>query len=253
MQQPRARSPAAAAYMAAFYLPATPASQLSHNGIDPAAVQPVLDLIAAGDISAAARTLPPEVAAAQCGAGTPQQCATQIADTFLPSGFHHLGFGLVDGRIVKTLTGTDLRRGERGPPEARRPSRSSSPPGYWASTRLTASRSSTLRPESPRPEEAKCQVIVAPLPRYPGHPGPRRHSDDPVADGPASVSVRPARRPGLGYLSTYGEGNVMNDPEPPTVAPQPTVTYGGPGPVPRTRTDNRPPGPRCRPKPWRPS
>jgi hypothetical protein len=149
--------------MAAFYLPATPASQLSHNGIDPAAVQPVLDLIAAGDISAAARTLPPEVAAAQCGAGTPQQCATQIADTFQPAGFNHLGFGLVDGRIVKTLTGTD-RRGERGPPEARRPSRSSSPPGYWASTRLTASRSSTLRPEPPRPEEAKCQVIVAPLP-----------------------------------------------------------------------------------------
>jgi hypothetical protein len=91
MQQPRARSPAAAAYMAAFYLPATPASQLSHNGIDPAAVQPVLDLIAAGDISAAAWTLPPEVAAAQCGAGTPQRCATQIADTFLPAGFHHLG------------------------------------------------------------------------------------------------------------------------------------------------------------------
>ena len=86
MQQPRARSPAAAAYMAAFYLPATPASQLSHNSIDPAAVQPVLDLIAAGDISAAARTLPPEVAAAQCGAGTPQQCATQIADRSCPPG-----------------------------------------------------------------------------------------------------------------------------------------------------------------------
>lgn len=98
------------------------------------------------------------------GAGTPQQCATQIADTFLPAGFNHLGFGLVDGRIVKTLTGTDPRRGESGPPEARPPSRSSSPSGYWASTRLTASRSSTLRPESPRPEEAKCQVIVAPLP-----------------------------------------------------------------------------------------
>ena len=249
MQQPPARSPAATACMAAFYLPATPASQLSHNGIDPAAMQPVLDLIAAGDISAAARTLPPEVAAAQCGAGTPQQCATQIADTFLPAGFNHLGFGLVDGRIVKTLTGTD-RRGERGPPEARRPSRSSSPPGYWASTRLTASRSSTLRPESPRPAEAKCYRRAAA--RYPGHPGPRRHADDPVADGPASVSVRPARRPGLGYLNTYGEGNVMNHPEPPTVAPQPTVTYGGPGPVPRLRTDNRPPGPRCRPKPWRP-
>jgi len=94
--------------MAAFYLPATPASQLSHNGIDLAAVQPVLDLIAAGDISAAARTLPPEVAAAQCGAGTPQQCAIQIAGTFLPAGFNHLGFGLVDGRddtlMIRSLT-----------------------------------------------------------------------------------------------------------------------------------------------------
>ena len=127
-------------------------------------------------------------------AGTPQQCATEIADTFL-RGFNHLGFGLVDDRIVETLTGTD-RRGERGPPEARRPSRSSSPPGCWASTRLTASRSSTLRPESPRPAEAKCYRRAAV--RYPGHPGPRRHADDPVADGPASVSVRPARRPGLG-------------------------------------------------------
>ena len=175
--------------------------------------------------------------------------AACMAAFYLPAGFNHPGFGLVDGRIVKTLTGTD-RRGERGPPEARRPSRSSSPPGYWASTRLTASRSSTLRPESPRPAEAKCYRRAAA--RYPGHPGPRRHADDPVADGPASVSVRPARRTGLGYLSTYGEGNVMNDPEPPTVAPQPTVTYGGPGPVPRPRTGNRPPGPRCRPKPWRP-
>jgi hypothetical protein len=89
--------------------------------------------------------------------------AACMAAFYLPAGFNHPGFGLVDGRIVKTLTGTD-RRGERGLPEARRPSRSSSPPGYWASTRLTASRSSTLRPESPRPEEAKCQVIVAPLP-----------------------------------------------------------------------------------------
>ena len=171
-----------------------------------------------------------------------------VAAFYLPAGFNHSGFGLVDGRIVKTLTGTD-RRGERGPPEARRPSGSSSPPGYWASTRLTASRSSTLPPESPRPAEATCYRRAAV--RCPGHPGPRRHADDPVADGPASVSVRPARRPGLGYLSTYGEGNVMNDPEPPTVAPQPTVTYGGPGPVPPPRTDNRPPGPRCRPKPWR--
>ncbi len=88
-----------------------------------------------------------------------------VSDTFLPAGFNHLGFGLVDDRIVKTLTGTDPRRGERAPPE---------------------------------------------------------------------------------------EGNVVNDPEPPTVAPQPTVTYGGPGPVPRPRTDDRPPDPRCRPRPWRP-
>ena len=183
MQQPQARSPAAAACMAAFYLPATPASQFSHNGIDPAAVRPVLDLIAAGDISAAARTLPPEVAAAQYGVGTPQQCATQIADTFLPAGFNHLGFGLVDGRIVKTLTGTDPRRGARGPPEARRPSRSSSPPGYWASTRLAASRSSTLRPEPPRPEEAKCQVIVAPSPGTQVIPGRDDTLMVPVADG----------------------------------------------------------------------
>ena len=166
MQQPRARSPAAPAYMAAFYLPATPASQLSHNGIDPAAVQPVLDLIAAGDFSAAARTLPPEVAAAQCGAGTPQQCATQIADTFLPAGFNHLAPRL---RPRRRQDRQDPDRHRPAPrrtwtARSRRPSPSSSPPGYWAWTRLTASRSSTLRPESPRPEEAKCQVIVAPLP-----------------------------------------------------------------------------------------
>lgn len=43
-----------------------------------------------------------------------------MAAFYLPAGFNHPGFGLADGRIVKTLTGTD-RRGERGPPEARRP------------------------------------------------------------------------------------------------------------------------------------
>ena len=41
--------------------------------------------------------------------------AACMAAFYLPAGFNHLGFGLVDGRIVKTLTGTD-RRGERGPP-----------------------------------------------------------------------------------------------------------------------------------------
>src|SRR5450755_2311784 len=42
--------------------------------------------------------------------------------------------------------------------------------------------------------------------RYPGQPGPRRHADDPVADGPANVSARPARRPGLDYLTPTERG-----------------------------------------------
>ena len=204
MQQPRARSPAAAAYMAAFYLPATPASQLSHNGIDPAAVQPVLGLIAAGDISSAARTLPPEVAAAQCGAGTPQQCATQIADTFLPAGFNHLGSGLVDGRIVKTLTGTDPRRTWTARSQAAEP--------FELAVRILgldpvdciAIEHSAAGVASARGGQMRGYRRAAA--RYPGHPGPRRHADDPVADGPASVSARPARRPGLDYLTPTERG-----------------------------------------------
>ncbi len=255
MQHPRARSLAAAASRAAFHLPATPASQFSHNGLDPAAVQPVLDLIAARDISAATRTLPPEMAAAQCRAGTPQQCATQIAGTFLPAGFNHLA-----PRLRPRL------RQDRQDPDRHRPA----PRRTWTA-RSQAAEPFDLAARILGLDPADCIAIEhsaagaasargGQMPgyrraaaRYPGHPGPRRHADDPVGDGPASVSARPARRPGLDHLNTHGEGNVMNDPEPPTVAAQPTVTYGGPGPVPRPRTDNRPPGPRYRPKPWQPS
>ena len=150
MQQPPVRSPAAAARMAAFYLP-----------------------------------------------------ATQIADTFLPAGSHHLGFGLVDGRIVKTLTGTD-RRGERRPPEARRPSRS-----QLAARMLGLDPVDCIAIEHSAAGVASArggQMLSSRRCSVPGHPGPRRHADNTVADGPASVSVRPAHRPGPGYLNTYGEG-----------------------------------------------
>jgi len=208
MQQPPARSSAATACRAAFYLPATPASQLSHNGIDPAAVQPVLDLIAAGDISAAARTLPPEVAAAQCGAGTPQQCATQIADTFLPAGFNHLAPRL-----------RPRRRQDRQDPNRHRPALRRT----WTA-RSQAAEPFELAARILRLDPVDCIAIEhsaagaasargGQMPgyrraaaRYPGHPWPRRHADDPVADGPASVSARPARRPGLGYLTPTERG-----------------------------------------------
>ena len=134
----------------------------------------------------------------------PPAAGACMAAFYLPAGFNHLGFGLVDGRIVKTLAGTD-RGGERGPPEARRPSRSSSPPGYWASTRLTASRSSTLRPGSPRPEEAKCRVIVAPLPGTQVIAG---RDDTLMIRSLTALQAcpRPDRRPGLGYLAPTERG-----------------------------------------------
>lgn len=97
----------AAQFMTAFYMPANPPGLLRRHDIDPADVQPVIDLVNAGDIAGAARRCPPEIAAALTVAGTPEQCAEQIQATFLQAGFNHLIFGLVDGPTVKALTGTD--------------------------------------------------------------------------------------------------------------------------------------------------
>jgi 5,10-methylenetetrahydromethanopterin reductase len=97
----------AARFMTAFYLPATPAAVLARHGIDPAEVKPVTDAVAAGDIAGAAALLPPEIAAAQCVAGTPEECAARIGETFAPAGFTHLVFGLAGGPAIRALTGTD--------------------------------------------------------------------------------------------------------------------------------------------------
>ncbi len=74
----------AARILVAFYIPSMPAEQLARHGIDQAELQPIFDAFAAGDVAKAIEMFSPEMADKLSVAGTPEECAEQIARDILP-------------------------------------------------------------------------------------------------------------------------------------------------------------------------
>jgi 5,10-methylenetetrahydromethanopterin reductase len=89
----------------ALSISATPAQLLKRNGVDYETVRPVVDALAAGDIDRAIELNPPEMAAKLCIAGTPEEWIAKIKNDFVPNGFSHVVFGLVDPDSLQHIAG----------------------------------------------------------------------------------------------------------------------------------------------------
>jgi 5,10-methylenetetrahydromethanopterin reductase len=95
----------AARILVAFYIPSMPPEQLARHGIDQAELQPIFDAFAAGDVAKAIEMFSPELAEKLSVAGTPEECAEQIARDILPAGINHLILALADAPLVQFFSG----------------------------------------------------------------------------------------------------------------------------------------------------
>jgi len=98
----------AARILVAFYIPSMPAEQLARHGIDQAELQPMFDAFAAGDVARAINMLSPELAEKLSVAGTPEECAEQIARDIVPAGINHLILALADAHLVNFFSGQSI-------------------------------------------------------------------------------------------------------------------------------------------------
>ncbi len=98
----------AARILVAFYIPSMPPEQLARHGIDQAELQPIFDAFAAGDVAKAIEMFSPELAEKLSVAGTPEECAEQIARDILPAGINHLILALADAPLVQFFSGQTI-------------------------------------------------------------------------------------------------------------------------------------------------
>lgn len=96
---------AAARPLAAVSAPTMAAQQFERHGIGAEQVQPILDALAIGEIGKAVDSCSPEMAAKLSVAGTPEECAEQIAQNLLPAGVNHIVLIVTDPTILASLTG----------------------------------------------------------------------------------------------------------------------------------------------------
>jgi 5,10-methylenetetrahydromethanopterin reductase len=95
----------AARILVAFYIPSMPPEQLARHGIDQAELQPIFDAFAAGDVAKAIEMFSPELAEKLSVAGTPEECAEQIARDIVPAGINHIILALADAPLVQFFSG----------------------------------------------------------------------------------------------------------------------------------------------------
>ena len=99
----------AARILVAFYIPSMPPEQLERHGIDQAEVQPIFDAFAAGDVAKAIEMFSPELAEKLSVAGTPKECAQQIARDIAPAGVNHVILALADAPLVEFFSGQSIK------------------------------------------------------------------------------------------------------------------------------------------------
>lgn len=95
----------AARAMVAVYASSMPPEQVERNGVDPQALQPVIDAFAAGEITKGIELMDPEIAEQLSFAGTPDEVAAKIRTELKPANVNHVICALTDAALVQTLTG----------------------------------------------------------------------------------------------------------------------------------------------------
>ncbi|MGP4000641.1 LLM class flavin-dependent oxidoreductase [Streptomyces sp. 8N706] len=98
----------AARSMVGIYASSMPEEQLRRNGVEPAALKPIIDAIAAGDLARGIELTTPEIAERLSIAGTPQECLEKIRREIAPSGVNHVICAITDRSLVKAFTGRDI-------------------------------------------------------------------------------------------------------------------------------------------------
>jgi 5,10-methylenetetrahydromethanopterin reductase len=98
----------AARTKAAFYLPSMPPGLVERHGVPYTEIEPICQAFARGDVSAALRLTPDELADRFCIAGTPEEIAERIRRDVLPSGIDHIVLALADRRMALDWAGIDL-------------------------------------------------------------------------------------------------------------------------------------------------
>jgi len=98
----------AARIKAAFYLPSMPRRLVERHGVPFSEVEPINEAFARGDVAAALRLAPPELADRFCIAGTPEEVAARIKADVLPSGINHVVLALTDKGLPLEWAGIEL-------------------------------------------------------------------------------------------------------------------------------------------------
>lgn len=94
--------------MVAFYLASMPEQQLQRHGLSGAAIKPILDAFAAGDVPKALELTTPEIGDMLSISGTPQECVEKLQRDILSTGINHIVAAMVDPILVKAFTGRDI-------------------------------------------------------------------------------------------------------------------------------------------------
>jgi 5,10-methylenetetrahydromethanopterin reductase len=100
----------AARLKAAFYLPSMPPALIERHGVPFAEIEPISAAFARGDVAAALRATPDELADRFCIAGTPDDVAERIRSEILPAGFSHVSLALADAEIPRAWAGREIPR-----------------------------------------------------------------------------------------------------------------------------------------------
>jgi 5,10-methylenetetrahydromethanopterin reductase len=95
----------AARIISAFYISAMPRELVERHGLDYDSLRALIDAFGRGDVGEALRLATPELAAKLSLAGTPDEIVERLRADFLPSGFNHVIFCVVDPALVDVWSG----------------------------------------------------------------------------------------------------------------------------------------------------
>lgn len=97
----------AARSMVGLYASSMPDEQLQRNGIDPAAMKPIVERLGAGDLAGSIDATTPEIGETLSIAGSPKECVEKLK-VIESAGVNHAILAVTDATLVKTFMGRDI-------------------------------------------------------------------------------------------------------------------------------------------------
>jgi 5,10-methylenetetrahydromethanopterin reductase len=95
--------------LAAFYIPSMPPALLERHGIEPGRVARVTEAFAAGDVQRALEATPDDVADRIMVAGTPEEWARYLTETYAAAGLNHALVSFTDPFTLRAWAGIEVK------------------------------------------------------------------------------------------------------------------------------------------------